>query len=141
MKLGLLVSDVLGSLLRRPATRGYPGERPPPQPRLRGRVRWDPEHCTGCRLCVMDCPANALELFTLDKASHRFVLRYDAGQCTFCAQCARSCNYGAISLSSDEWELADDDKKSFVFHYGAANDVKQVLDTSTDSADRRAGDA
>ena len=41
---------------------------------LRALLQFNPEKCTGCGVCVKDCPAEALELITLDKASKRFVL-------------------------------------------------------------------
>ena len=127
MRLPTMLVDILGSLVRRPATRQYPSAPSTPPPRLRGRVHWDPQRCTGCRLCVMDCPASALELFTLDKAAHRFVLRYDAARCTFCSQCVESCNHGSIWQANDEWELAGPDRQAFIAYYGADDDVEQIL--------------
>ena len=128
-----MLADVARSLIRRPATRRYPAERGVPPPRFRGLVHWDPTRCTGCRVCVMDCPAEALELFTIDKATRRFVLRYDAARCTFCAQCVESCNYRCLSLSSEEWELAGPDRRAFVTHYGDPNDVEQVVAGSAEA--------
>jgi formate hydrogenlyase subunit 6/NADH:ubiquinone oxidoreductase subunit I len=75
----------------------------------------------------MDCPASALELFTLDKAAHRFVLSYDAARCTFCGQCVESCNFGALQQVNDEWELAGPNRSAFIAYYGAEDDVRQVL--------------
>jgi len=127
MRLGTMLGDVARSLIRRPATRPYPAERPATPPRLRGLLHWEPERCTGCRVCVMDCPADALELFVIDKATHRFVMRYDAARCTFCAQCVESCNRGCLSLSNDEWELAGPDRDAFISHFGSPDDVEQVV--------------
>jgi Fe-S-cluster-containing dehydrogenase component len=76
MKLGLMLGDLWRSLVRRPATERYPFQRRAAPSRLRGPVQFDRTLCTGCRVCVMDCPANALTLVTLDKASKRFAMEY-----------------------------------------------------------------
>ena len=133
MKLGTMLADVARSLFQRPATRRYPTERPPTSPRFHGPVHWDPERCTGCRICVMDCPADALELFTIDKATRRFVMRYDVACCTFCAQCVASCNHGCLSLSNGEWELAGPDRGALVSHFGSPSDVAQVVAAARDA--------
>ncbi len=127
MKVGTMMSDVLRSMLLRPATRHYPRERQAVTERLRGKLHWDPARCTGCSLCVKDCPAAAIELMTVDKAAKRFVLLYHADRCAYCAQCVQSCRFGCINLSSTEWELAAPGKQSFTVYYGSQVDVQSIL--------------
>ena len=136
MKIGTLLSDVARSLFVRPATRRYPRERAATPERLRGALRWDPARCTGCSMCVRDCPASALELITLDKASKRFVLRYHLDRCTFCGQCVRTCNFGCLVLANDRWELAALDKETFTIHYGDADDIRAILAGDAGTGDR-----
>ena len=126
MKLGLMLGDLIGSLFRRPATVRYPASRTGPA-RLRGPVQWNRLKCTGCGVCVMDCPANALQLVTLDKSSKRFVLDYHLERCTFCSQCVQSCRQGALSMSNSDWELATANLAGLVLHYGEPEDVQRVL--------------
>jgi len=135
MKLGLMLGDVLGALFRRPATERYPFARLPGPDRLRGPVQWDRLNCTGCGVCVLDCPANALQLVTLDKTSKRFVLDYHLERCTFCSQCVESCKHAALWMSNVGWELATPDVAGLVMHYGEPEDVRRVL------ADRTAAGA
>jgi formate hydrogenlyase subunit 6/NADH:ubiquinone oxidoreductase subunit I len=127
MKIGAMLSDVVVSFVRRPITEKYPFERRDTPERLRGHLLWDPENCTGCGLCVKDCPANAIEMFVLDKANKQFVLRYHVDRCTFCAQCVDSCRQDCLAMSSDQWELAAFDRDSFVVYYGDEHDVERVL--------------
>jgi formate hydrogenlyase subunit 6/NADH:ubiquinone oxidoreductase subunit I len=65
----------------------------------------------------MDCPANAIELITVDKEHGQFEMHYDVSRCIFCAQCVQNCRFGCIQLSSDDWELASDEKGAFLVQY------------------------
>jgi NAD(P)H-quinone oxidoreductase subunit I len=128
MKIGAMLGDVFRSLFRRPATRQYPFERKEAPERLRGKLRWYAEKCTGCLLCVKDCPAQAIEVFMIDKASKRFVLRYHLDRCAYCAQCVQSCRPGALEMSNDEWELAAISKAAFTMTYGDEADVRRLVE-------------
>ncbi|MEN6408362.1 MAG: hydrogenase maturation protease [Anaerolineaceae bacterium] len=123
MKIGAMLGDVTRSLFKKPVTELYPFERKPAPEHLRGKLIWNPEKCTGCQLCVKDCPSNAIELFTIDKAAKRFVMRYHTDRCTFCAQCVQNCRFNCLELSSEQWELASATKEVFDIHYGADEEI------------------
>ena len=127
MKLATMLQDVLRALIRRPVTQRYPTERHARAERFRGALTFDPSRCTGCCLCEKDCPANALEVIMVDRASRRFVLKYDMDQCTYCAQCVQSCRFGCLAMSNDQWELAALRKEPFAVYYGRDTDVDAVL--------------
>lgn len=127
MKFVTMLKDVLQSLWQRPFTEKYPFEKRPPSERLRGKLHYDPEKCTGCCLCSMECPADALELITLDKKEKRFVLRYHVDRCTYCAQCVQNCRFSCLEMSPDEWELAATTKEPFTIYYGDEADVAAVM--------------
>lgn len=127
MKPGIMLGDVITSLFRKPFTEKYPFERREPPERLRGLLLFDPETCTGCGLCVKDCPANAIQMIVLDKASKQFVLSYHVDRCTFCAQCVNSCNQGCLSMAHDRWELAALSRDPLALNYGEASLVERVL--------------
>lgn len=128
MKIGTMLRDILTSLFRKPATELYPVQREPTPAHLRGKLIWNPEKCTGCCLCVKDCPCDAIEVITIDKANKRFVMRYDAGRCTFCSQCVQNCRFGCLEMSNEEWELAATDKSPFTIYYGREEDVRSIMD-------------
>ena len=111
------------------------------QSRLRGRLHWDPEGCTGCALCVKDCPADAIELITLDRKAKRFVMRYSADRCTFCGQCVENCRFDCISMSSEEYSLAALTHDGFTVYYGNDADVEQVLAEQSADGDHGSGKA
>lgn len=124
-KIGML-KDMARSAFKRPITECYPAERRPAAEEFRGMLHWTPDECTGCGLCVKDCPAEAIELITVDKATKKFVLRFHVDRCTFCGQCAYSCRFNCITLSNDEWELAELDRDEFTVTYGTAEDIERI---------------
>ena len=127
MSIVAMLGDVLRSLVRAPVTQLYPFERHPAPERLRGQVLWNPEKCTGCGLCVMDCPAQAIELTVVDKAAKRFIFVYHVDRCTFCAQCRVSCRQGCIELSSTDWELAALGRQDYAIRFGDTADVETLM--------------
>jgi NAD(P)H-quinone oxidoreductase subunit I len=134
MKIGAMIGDTVRSLFRRPVTRPYPTVREDAPERLRGKLLWDAEKCTGCSLCVKDCPAQAIEIVMVDKADKRFVVHYHLDRCTFCSQCVVSCRTGALTMSNDDWELADTDKARFTLCYGDEADVARLAGLAEASA-------
>jgi formate hydrogenlyase subunit 6/NADH:ubiquinone oxidoreductase subunit I len=131
--------DVWRSLWQRPFTEKYPLEKRPAPQRARGALHWNPDKCTGCALCSLDCPANAIELITLDKKAKRFVLRYHLDQCAFCGQCVESCRFGCLELSNKEWELAAPSRERFTLTHGRQENIEQLaasagLDDETNPA-------
>lgn len=127
MKIGTMFQDVIQSILKKPVTRKYPVERTPAPPRLRGKLIWDPEKCTGCCLCTKDCPADAIEIITIDKKEKRFVMRYHEERCIYCGQCEASCRQGCIDMSDEDWELAAQTQEPFEVIYGEDTDVETFL--------------
>lgn len=123
MRIGAMLGDISRSLFKKPVTELYPFTRKPAPERLRGKLLFDAAKCTGCKICVRDCPANAIEIVVVDKAAKRFVLRFYSDRCTFCAQCVHSCNFDSLALSDQEWELAALSKDAFVVPCGRPEDI------------------
>lgn len=73
-------------------------------PWVRGRkplepVAVDPDRCTGCTLCVVDCPYGALEMVPReDDAAYRQIARLVPNRCISCGICIGSCSDDALSL-------------------------------------------
>jgi formate hydrogenlyase subunit 6/NADH:ubiquinone oxidoreductase subunit I len=124
MRIGAMLGDISRSLFKRPVTERYPFERRPTPERLRGLLMFDPSKCGGCKVCVRDCPAAAIELLVVDKATKRFVLRFHSDRCTYCAQCVVSCNLEALHMSHETWELAALSRDAFVMLLGRPEDIE-----------------
>jgi formate hydrogenlyase subunit 6/NADH:ubiquinone oxidoreductase subunit I len=129
MKIGSMLGEIFRSVFRKPATVQYPyGDRQAVPDRLRGTVRYNPEKCTGCTLCMMDCPANAIEIVAIDKPNKRFIMRFHADRCTYCAQCVVNCRFKCIEMSNEEWERAALTREPFTVTYGRDEDLKKFLE-------------
>ena len=126
MRIGSMLGDISRSLFKKPVTERYPIERKPTPGRLRGHLVFEPSKCGGCKVCVRDCPAFAIELNVVDKATKRYVLTFHIDRCTFCAQCVVSCNADALSMSPERWELAALDRHSFAVQLGRPEDIEAL---------------
>ncbi|HUJ74587.1 MAG TPA: 4Fe-4S binding protein [bacterium] len=122
MKIASMLNDVFRSTFRRPFTELYPYRQKPAPPGLRGKLLWDESKCDGCKLCVRDCPARAIEVEVVDRAAKKFAYHYRTDRCIYCAQCVVSCKEGALSMSSTLYHLASTDKRKFTEVYHALGD-------------------
>ncbi len=130
MKIGTMLRDVLESFIKKPATQIYPGEKVITSERFRGKLIYTPSACTGCCLCSKDCPSNAIELVTIDRAAKRFVLKYRLDRCVYCGQCVANCKFKCMSMSNQDWELAALKKEAFEVYYGNDDDIATLLEKS-----------
>jgi formate hydrogenlyase subunit 6/NADH:ubiquinone oxidoreductase subunit I len=126
MRIGAMLGDISRSLFKRPVTELYPFERRPAPERLRGQLVFDATSCTGCKICVRDCPALAIEIAVVDKATKRFVMKFRTDRCTYCAQCVASCNFHSLSMSSERWELAALSQAPFALSFGREEDLRTL---------------
>lgn len=76
----------------------------PVPPKFRGKIAYDRDKCTGCRLCIRVCPTKAIEFLPEEKKVKIFVSR-----CCFCAQCTDICPPKVLSMT-DEFLLSNYDK-------------------------------
>jgi len=127
MKIGFMLGEVLRSVFRKPATGKYPYEQSSVPDRLRGVIHYNPETCTGCTLCMKDCPSNAIEIIAVDKPNKRFIMRFHIDRCTYCAQCVASCRFNCLEMSNQQWELAALKREPFTVWYGRQEDLDQFL--------------
>jgi formate hydrogenlyase subunit 6/NADH:ubiquinone oxidoreductase subunit I len=121
-----VVGTILKQLFLKPATNKFPAKYAPAStiqfldkvtkgelklippipvpPRFRGKIAYDRDKCTGCKLCVKICPTRAIELLPEEKKVKVFISR-----CCFCAQCVDICPVDALAMT-DEFLLSTYDK-------------------------------
>ena len=72
------------------------GRRRPLQP-----ISIDPDRCTGCTLCVVDCPYDALEMVPREDGKYRQIAVLIPDRCVSCGICIGSCSDDAMSLDGE----------------------------------------
>ena len=133
MPLGSMLRDVASALFTKPVTEEYPVKVTAAPPRLRGKLVWNPDKCSGCGLCAKDCPSDALEVVVIDRKQKQFVIIYHLDRCTFCAQCVQNCRFGCMQMDDQCWELAAFDPESFTYYYGDPEGVDAYLASQAES--------
>ncbi len=98
-----MFSTLIASVFRKPATHRYPAAPFEMPAHFRGQIRFIAKNCIGCRMCMRDCPADAVEIRKVGEK--RFEARFDLGRCIYCAQCVDSCPKSALE-ATDRYELA-----------------------------------
>jgi formate hydrogenlyase subunit 6/NADH:ubiquinone oxidoreductase subunit I len=104
---GKMLLEALKHVMRKPATISYPAVKVEMPPHFRGRIAYRSERCIGCKICVKDCPSEAISINKLGDKVFEAVI--DLDRCVFCAQCVDSCPKDALE-SSAAYELASTDK-------------------------------
>jgi len=92
-RLGLLLS-IVDALSRNETVRYPDAELTLPQG-YRGAIQLDENKCTGCGLCIRDCPAKALEMEKESRSVYKII--YHPARCAYCGQCEHTCHRQAIT--------------------------------------------
>ena len=107
--MGKMVPDLFKALFKKPVTIAYPAEAAKVAARFRGGLKFHADNCIGCKLCMRNCPAGAIEIIKVADKEFKAVVLMD--KCIFCGQCVDSCNKAALE-STPEFELAASNRKS-----------------------------
>ena len=113
---GKMIIQVLQSLFKKPATSHYPFVKHPMPKNFRGKLRFHPEKCIGCKICMRDCPSGAITIRPVGEKKFEAVI--DLDKCIYCAQCVDSCPRKALEATS-EFELAQLDHKKLTVVFSA----------------------
>ncbi len=124
---GQMAREVLQHSVRPPATRNYPFEKPEMPENFRGKIEFDPDKCIGCKICMRDCPANAIRIIKV--AEKKFEAEFYLDRCVYCAQCVDSCPKNALKTTK-EYELAATDRKKHRIIFHAKTDGGDTEDKS-----------
>lgn len=100
---GKMIRQVIESFFKKPATLMYPYIKEDTPKSFRGKMKFRPERCIGCKLCMRDCPSNAINIKKVGEKE--FEVELDLGKCIYCGQCVDSCMKKAIEVTN-EFELA-----------------------------------
>jgi formate hydrogenlyase subunit 6/NADH:ubiquinone oxidoreductase subunit I len=115
-KPGAMLGEVLSHVLKKPATSRYPFVAARMPENFRGKLVSYDSKCTGCKLCMMDCPSHAITITKV--AEKQFEVIIDLDKCIYCGQCVDSCNRKALQVTQ-EFELASLDRSTLRVRIGA----------------------
>lgn len=110
MKLSVL-KEALLNMIRKPVTIGYPINKKDLMTTnsYRGVHYVDFSRCTGCSLCAIDCPSNAIQMMKIElqlKANPKNLYPViDYEKCVFCYHCVFICPVKAY-ITTNNFELA-----------------------------------
>ena len=113
---GKMIGEILSSVFKKPATTKYPFEKAVLPDKFRGKIIFHPDKCIGCKICVRDCPSNAIKINKV--GDKKFEAEFDLDKCIYCAQCVDSCLKKALEVSQ-EFELAALDAKKLKVVFNA----------------------
>jgi formate hydrogenlyase subunit 6/NADH:ubiquinone oxidoreductase subunit I len=124
IKPGKMVRQVLTSVFKKPATTKYPFIKFEMPKTFRGKIKFNPEKCIGCKLCMRDCPSNAINIIKV--GDKKFEAEFRLDKCIYCAQCVDSCLKEALE-TTNEFELAqlDNKKLKIIFHAKSEDNIKK----------------
>ncbi|MCX5778536.1 MAG: 4Fe-4S binding protein [Elusimicrobia bacterium] len=100
---GAMLKEVLCSLFKKPATHNYPFVKIAKPEAFRGKLNFFSDKCIGCKICMRDCPSNAIIIHKIADKQFEAEIRLD--KCVYCAQCVESCPKKALEATHD-FELA-----------------------------------
>ncbi|MGA2362022.1 MAG: 4Fe-4S dicluster domain-containing protein [Candidatus Aminicenantales bacterium] len=120
MKIAVFFPELIRSLFKKTATVDYPFKKLEVPKGFRGTPFLHPEMCIVCRACERDCPAEAIEITSVNEAEKKFRMVIHNDRCIHCAQCVDSCPTTPKAMGIDSlFELADFDrhnlKKEWVY--------------------------
>ncbi|MDR0311504.1 MAG: 4Fe-4S binding protein [Acidobacteriota bacterium] len=116
-KPGKMLAELFRNVTKPPATIQYPFRKLEIPGDSRGRIVFISENCIGCKICVRDCPAEAIYI---NKPGEEKIFEavFNLDECIYCAQCVLSCPKDALSISPDI-ELAQISRASLRLVYPA----------------------
>ena len=109
MKLAAFLPELLRHLFKKPATVDYPFQKLEVPKDFRGSPYLRPELCIVCRACERDCPAEAIDITSVNEAEKKFKMVIHNDRCIHCAQCVDSCPTDAMQMDQ-RFEIAAFDR-------------------------------
>ncbi|MEM2024967.1 MAG: 4Fe-4S binding protein [Desulfurococcaceae archaeon] len=106
----------LANLFSKPATIQYPREKTSVEQDFRGVQYADLTKCTGCSLCAMECPAEAIKMTSIPAGyevprtnPRKLFPLINYGKCVFCYRCVKVCPVNAY-IATNKYDIGGTEK-------------------------------
>jgi len=109
MRLAAFLPELLRHLFKKPATVDYPFRKLEVPKDFRGSPFLRTELCIVCRACERDCPAEAIDITSVNEVEKTFKMVIHNDRCIHCAQCVDSCPTDAMQMDQ-RFEIAAFDR-------------------------------
>lgn len=108
------VREALTQVFSKPSTERYPFVKKEAPANYRGRIKFHPDRCINCGMCVRVCSPGAIVRKVEKQEEGDLVsMEFHMDSCTFCQMCADFCTKNAIELTRD-YEMVATDPKDLV---------------------------
>ena len=120
---GKIARLLIQSLFKKPATGNSPADRSGMPEGFRGKLKFNAQMCIGCKMCMRDCPSNAIEIRSIGEK--QFEAEINLAKCIYCGQCVDSCPKNALEVTA-EFELTrlDPAQLKVIFNDGNKDNPK-----------------
>lgn len=106
------VKHAIKGIFQSPLTDKYPHVKPEIPKNYRGKIKFNPDVCINCGMCMRVCSPEAItRSINPVEGGQEVTLRFDMGSCTFCNLCADFCAKKAIELT-EEYSMVTTDKNT-----------------------------
>jgi formate hydrogenlyase subunit 6/NADH:ubiquinone oxidoreductase subunit I len=110
------IKEAIKNVFQSPVTNKYPHVKPEVPKDYRGKLKFNPDLCVGCGMCMRVCSPSSItkDVKNIEDAQE-ITLNFDMTSCTFCKMCADFCAKKAIDFTQ-EYSLIGtaDDRSAFM---------------------------
>ena len=105
------VREALTQVFSKPSTEKYPFVKKEAPAGYRGRIKFHPERCINCGMCIRVCSPGAI-VRTVEKQEDGdlVTMEFHMDSCTFCQMCSDFCAKHSIEMTTDYEMVATDPK-------------------------------
>ena len=105
------VREALTQVFSKPSTEKYPFVKKEAPAGYRGRIKFHPERCINCGMCIRVCSPGAI-VRTVEKQEEGdlVTMEFHMDSCTFCQMCSDFCAKNSIEMTADYEMVATDPK-------------------------------
>ncbi len=107
-----LLGLALRNLFAKPATVQFPREKTAIEEDSRGVQFADLKKCTGCSLCALECPADAIKMVPIPQGyevpsinPRKVYPLIDYSKCVYCYRCVKICPFNAY-ITTSKFDIA-----------------------------------